>query len=621
MNHKKRNIFIFFISIMQKQRKILRALTLHPKRDALPQFPFVSKFQVRQVLIFFTITLLLANCAQTGNLSGGEKDTTAPQIDSTQTTGNYQTNFEQQDIEITFQDWVQLNDIQKQLIVSPPLEFKPKISLNKKTVRFEFDKKEVLKDSTTYVINFGNAIGDITENNKVAELRYVLSTGNFIDSLEASGKVLDIDKNAAAEGATIMLYTNLADSVIRTEKPYYFAKTDKSGNFKIQNLKADTFKVVTLLEENNNYLYDGGEEKIGFLEEPVIITDSSINKFDLILFQEEKKLRVTEREVKNYGKVKLVFNTEPENLSVSYDSIQQVHQETDQDSLLFWYDVDVDTLDWQIYLAQDTSFLDTTKVKIKRDTLFKKRAKLRAVKSKEEKNRLMQNEAFLLAFNHPINRINTAKISILEDTLKNKIKTVVAVDSSSLRKLRFRPAWQESQVYEIILLPDAVEDIYGLKNRDTISRNVQVLGAKELATLNLTFRGLKPEYNYLMDLMTNDNVVEQFNFSGDTAFQKNFILLPGKYSIKTIQDSNKNGRWDTGSYDNKTFPEKFFTSTIDEELLANWERAQVITLETEEGKREKRGRQKREQESKPEGKSEDKQGEEPKGKQGSKQKN
>ncbi len=533
----------------------------------------------RNIFIFSIIILLLANCAQTGSLSGGEKDTTAPQIDSTETTSNYQTNFEKQDIEITFQDWVQLNDIQKQLIVSPPLEYKPKISLDKKTVRFEFDKKEVLKDSTTYVINFGNAIGDITENNKVSELRYVLSTGNFIDSLEARGKVLDIDKNAAAEGATILLYTNLADSVIRTEKPYYFAKTDKSGNFKIENLKADTFKVVALLEENNNYLYDSGEEKIGFLEEPIIITDSSINKFDLIIFQEEKKLRVTERKTKNYGKAKLVFNTKPEKLSVSYDSIQQVYHETAQDSILFWYDTDADTLDWNIYLAQDTSFLDTTKVKIKRDTLFKKRAKLRAVKSKDEKNRLMQSEDFLLAFNHPIYKIDTAKISILEDTLKNKITTVVAVDSSSRRKISFRPAWKESQAYEIVLLPDAVEDIYGLKNQDTVSRKLQVLGEKELATLNLTFRGLKPEYNYLMDLITNDKVIEQFSFTGDTAFQKSFILLPGKYSIKTIQDSNKNGQWDTGNYDNKTFPEKFFTTAIAEELLANWDREQVITLE------------------------------------------
>ena len=237
---------------------------------------YFSSFFITTVLL-----LTLIGCANQGTLSGGKKDTTPPIIDSLKSTSNYQTNFKKQTIELTFNEWLQLNDVFKQVVVSPPLREKFDVSLKKKTVRFEFDEKEILRENATYTINFGTAVQDLTERNPVEDLRFVFSTGDFIDSLEVTGQVVEAFDKKPVKDVLVMLYDNLSDTVVRKEKPFYFAKTDEGGNFSIKNVRADTFKVFALIDGNANYLFDNVSEKIGFLKEPIVVTDST--KVDLTL--------------------------------------------------------------------------------------------------------------------------------------------------------------------------------------------------------------------------------------------------------------------------------------------------------------------------------------------------
>src|ERR1051325_7489051 len=130
---------------------------------------------------------LLANqCAQIVNPNGGKKDTKPPHAikyfpDSAKT------NFTGNKIEIDFNELIQLNDLQKQLVVSPPLIFQPEVKVKGKSLLIEL--KDTLKENTTYTFNFGDAIRDITENNPIDNFQYICSTGNYIDSLSLSGTV------------------------------------------------------------------------------------------------------------------------------------------------------------------------------------------------------------------------------------------------------------------------------------------------------------------------------------------------------------------------------------------------------------------------------------------------
>ena len=100
-----------------------------------------------------------------------------------------------------------------------------------KKVIVEFDEEEVLKENTTYTINFGESIVDYTEGNPLTNYTFVFSTGEFIDSLSVSGTVVNSFTGEAQENVMVSLYDQLQDSVIYEERPLYFAKTDKSGRF------------------------------------------------------------------------------------------------------------------------------------------------------------------------------------------------------------------------------------------------------------------------------------------------------------------------------------------------------------------------------------------------------
>ena len=117
--------------------------------------------------------LLLARCANIVPPVGGPKDETPPQVVEEKSTPNKQTNFQKQRIELTFDEFVVLEDVFNQVVVSPPLQYRPTLSLKGKTLRIDFDSRDTLLENVTYTINFGEAIKDLTEKNQADNLRFV----------------------------------------------------------------------------------------------------------------------------------------------------------------------------------------------------------------------------------------------------------------------------------------------------------------------------------------------------------------------------------------------------------------------------------------------------------------
>ena len=221
----------------------------------------------------------LTNCANPIPPTGGPKDERPPQLDTLNSTRNMQIRFEKKDIVLAFDEWVELKDAFNQVVVSPPLEYRPTIERKKKTIQFKFDEREVLRDSATYVINFGEAIKDLTEGN-VAPIVFVFSTGDYIDSLSTEGTIVDAYTNEPVKDVIFMLYENLADSVFRTERPFYFARTDEAGKFVVNNMKSGTFKATALIDNNLNYRFDSEAEKIAFLDSTITIKGIEKTKTD-----------------------------------------------------------------------------------------------------------------------------------------------------------------------------------------------------------------------------------------------------------------------------------------------------------------------------------------------------
>lgn len=228
------------------------------------------------LLLFFSI-FILSRCAKMVAPTGGPKDEEHPLIVKAEPPFN-SVNFDQKKINITFNEFIQLKDLNSNLVVSPPMEEKPDVTIKGKTLEIELISE--LQDSTTYNLYFGNSVQDFNEGNPIENFEYVFSTGEYIDSLSIKGQVINSYNLLPEEGVFVMLYKDYEDSVPLKQLPIHVSKTNKDGFFQINNISNNTFKLFCLRDANKNYLFDLPNEDIAFIDSLItfrLITETTID--------------------------------------------------------------------------------------------------------------------------------------------------------------------------------------------------------------------------------------------------------------------------------------------------------------------------------------------------------
>jgi hypothetical protein len=228
------------------------------------------------------VALLLKACANVSAPTGGKKDEAPPQLVRTMPEEKSR-NFKGQTLEMVFDEFIQVDNIKQELLITPDIqgnyEFKP----IRNGLRLTFDKPFL--PNTTYTFNFRNAIKDVTEKNVAENAKLVFSTGAQLDTLSVSGRVTDLQSGKPVENAVISLYRTGDTLDILKHKPFYFTKTDKEGNYLLENLRQDNYRVYALEDRNNNLKYDAQttqNEKVAFRAEPIQL-DSSYSKVNFTL--------------------------------------------------------------------------------------------------------------------------------------------------------------------------------------------------------------------------------------------------------------------------------------------------------------------------------------------------
>lgn len=206
--------------------------------------------------IFAYLILFFTSCANTSSPTGGVKDTIPPVIKSMEP-ANGTVFFNEEKIVVKFNEFVQLKDLQNQLLVSPPVNEKPEITLKGKG--FVIKLKDTLQQNTTYSISLGDAVQDYTESNVFPDFRYLLSTGKNIDSLWLMGKLVNSFTLLPEENFLILLYSDLKDSIPFQKKPNYVARTSKEGIFKLTNLSEGKYRLFAIKDGNSDLIYNAGE--------------------------------------------------------------------------------------------------------------------------------------------------------------------------------------------------------------------------------------------------------------------------------------------------------------------------------------------------------------------------
>ena len=220
-------------------------------------------------ILVITVTVTGGSgCAQIGAPTGGSRDTIPPRLLKA-TPGLNSTNFKGNRITLTFDEYINLEDVQNNVLVSPLQKNIPGVDYKLKTVTVRL--KDSLLPNTTYSINFGNAIKDNNEGNPLRNFTYVFSTGNTIDSLQLSGKVI-IAENGRADSAMIaMLYRNADDSAVQKRKPDYIAKLRGDGSFTFNNLSPGNYKLYALKDGDGGKTYNSKIELFAFADHTITV--------------------------------------------------------------------------------------------------------------------------------------------------------------------------------------------------------------------------------------------------------------------------------------------------------------------------------------------------------------
>ncbi len=534
---------------------------------------------MQKLLLYICITILCTQCAQITPLTGGKKDAEPPKVVKSQPK-NASINFSSKEIDIQFDEYITLKDITNQFIITPQTKELPDIEASGKKIKIKFN--ESLLPNTTYKLSFGNAITDLRESNSLQNFEYIFSTGTTIDSLTMNGQIINaFDKKPAAQILVALYPSTSNDSIIYKDKPLYISKTNDNGEFKFNYLSNTYFKIIGIKDQNKNLLYDGSDEQVAFADS--IVSPNRSLPVTLFLFKElASKSFIKKTLSAEYGKAYLIFNKPQADLKdIRANGLISYSKNNLNDSITLYYDNIFDTL--QTFISYNTKKTDTIYIRIPSliglDRIKKNQPYKYNLSSNISSADFPFYELPVFGLNVPVeaSNINERKIvlSELKDTSKiNKpyrfLSTTKSVSSFTLQ-CELKPEAN----YRLIFYSSAFTNTQGRIN-DSIAYAFKTTSPDDYAQLQLKL--LFPEKeNYIVFLLNEKEQIvrtTQIEFSLNSSTEKNIEythLLPGSYFIKIVEDTNKNGAFDSGNYFLHQQPETIFINTKPIKLLAGWE--------------------------------------------------
>lgn len=532
------------------------------------------KHRLLYIPILLLFSLSFVDCAKKGSPSGGKRDSIPPVIVKSNPE-NYAINFTDNEIRIYFNEYIKLKDVQKELIVSPPLKNTPTITPLSASKILKIKISDTLKENTTYSFNFGKSIQDNNEGNPFEYFKYVFSTGTYIDSLKLSGKVTDALLLKPESPTTVLLHEvteTFNDSLVFSEKPTYITVTDSVNGFEFTNLKAGKYLLLALKETNNDYTFQPANDKIAYAESVISLpTDST---YVLSLFKENPKYKIARASHQTKNHITFGFAGDGKDLTVQLESDKpegfdfKTYADLKSDTLHYWFKPEIEA-DSLIFTARNYDAVDTLNVRLR--DLYKDTLRFSAINA----GVLTGKDTLKIRANTPLVSFDSEKIQIInKDSVA--IDAVLVLDSAyNLVEVIFDKA--EEQRYKVQLLPGAFTDFYGSSN-DTLNYLVTTKPVSDYGTLALTLKNVK-QFPVIVQLVDS-----KFNMLSEKYISENSPILfdyiaPGNYYVRIIYDENNNKKWDTGNFLERLAPEKVIYYPAKIEVRANWSLNEIFTLD------------------------------------------
>ncbi|MCF6341549.1 MAG: Ig-like domain-containing protein [Bacteroidales bacterium] len=575
---------------------------------------------LRKLPALFLLTVIWMGCAHPVSPGGGPKDMKPPQVLESKPE-NGSALFAGNKFSIEFDEFISLENIAEEGLISPPLNKQPDFKIKGKTLQVKF--KEPLKPNTTYTVYFGDAIVDITEKNPLRNFTYIFSTGEQVDSLSLQGEVIDAFNLEPVEDVFVLLYKNNNDSLPFDSlplavRPYYLSKTDENGKFGFFGLADESYLLFALTDLNRNYFFDQPGEAIAFLDSlalpqyfKILTTDTTSSdssaamepdssfaggdslvsqdlpteqytNYTLYLFHHKDTVqKLLKAELVRRNTLRFAFSLPAtdirfEVLNFDLDSSSYKTEFTKEKDTVIWFlkELPVDTLKLLIWNKGDSLELSTIRLKPqkklkgrkKKDDALKKQY-LGWTSNVTQRNLVLDQQAEII-FDQPVasSYTDSAMLVTPEDTIYNP--AFVFLDSLH-RKIQVPFRLEEESKYSIFFPDSSFTDWNGLHSPE-IRLDIITKSLRDYGIFTISLHPAEKQAYLIQLLGKKEAVVRQHRFQNDTTIVYNY-LLPGKYLLKLIFDDNNNGKWDTGDYLKKRQAEKLIYFMKEINVRANWE--------------------------------------------------
>lgn len=546
---------------------------------------------MKRLLLLFVICFLVHSCARVGSPVGGPKDTLAPKfLSSNIDTTRVNVKRDIHELRLDFDEYITLKDINKNLIISPPIKNIKRIlpsNIANKYVMIQWT--DTLQANTTYNFNFGNSIADNNETNILRYFNFAFSTGEKLDDLYISGDIKDavaIKKKDGENKLVVGLY-QVKDTINYKQKPYYITKVDEDGYYELNYLTPGKYKIIAFDDDNGNSVYDPGKEKIGFQKEPIDFS-KSISGLNLKVYPSKKPLKYIEMK-ESPGGITMTFEGNPENVKVASinDKLQdiKVTHRPKSDTVKIWFDP----------VKSDVGQTVTENLKFsydigsKQDTVsvFYKYNKKNAMDLENDNGGpgLAPNSDFKLKSNYIIDKISPEKWVLKSDSLTTQEFTAKISDTNPYQIL-IHSDFVAGKKYQLTVPKETASSFY-TKNVQSKRFDFEAEKVEQFGSLAFTLQNV-PEANYWIQLLDGSDKVVYSRYTKGNAVKFD-ILKPSEYIVRILVDNNGNKFWDEADFETETFAEDsyvFYKKAIVRplwETKEDWDLKDTRTLDNPKG--------------------------------------
>ena len=471
---------------------------------------------------------------------------------------NKQTNYKSKTVELTFDEYIVVENLQQKLVITPDAgEYTMK--LIPKGLRLKFEKD--LDSNKTYSLSFGDAIKDFSEKNPAKNLKIVFSTGKFIDSASVAGKILDIQTSRPAFDALVGLYKYSDTLNPEKKKATYFTRTDSSGNFSIENIQPDsTYKLMAIDDKNRSMTYNPKAERIAYLRDSIAVKGSTqISGLTMSLFYANYlPIKYKNGSSKKPNSYELTYDRGIENYKILFqnkaDSVPYFRSNTNELKLY-------NTKNSKDSIAIKIIISDSLGNVVEKSQKIKFKDAKPSAKDKEDfymEKSMQDNEAiepseisYVMTFNKPLSVARVENIKFFSDSTKAEIiEPKDMVWENNKTKLTIERRFIAKKELKIVLPKSTFISI----ENDTIKAQILKFPIKDPENFGtLSGAVITSSKDFIIELLGTENkLIKTLRNQKEFKFE---YLKPGEYSVRVINDINKNGKWDSGNYIKKVQPE------------------------------------------------------------------